>query len=172
MRALFGVVLELIVLSIIAYVASALASWYPLSLLVLLLAQVLTTILVHCPAHYIVGRALGIRFSRIMLGRSTAVRVLPKSLKRIGSLLIVFTLTVDPESKKTISPKRLRTMFLAGVSGSLGSAVIFAFAVSLAGDYVAGLITWLFAFAYMATDFVFSPKAGDLMRARAVMARP
>jgi hypothetical protein len=172
MRPLPAVVLQLVALTIVAYTASVLASWYPLSILVLLLAQAVTTILVHCPAHYVVGRTLGIRFSRMKLSRSSGVRLLPSWLRRIGSLLVVFTLTVDPVSRKSASPKRLKAMFLAGVSASLGSAVMFALAVSLVGNYVAAIVTWLFAVGYLASDIKFSSEAGDVMRARAIMARP
>jgi hypothetical protein len=169
MRALLGVVLELAALAIVLYAASALANWYPFSVLALLLAQALTTVLVHCPAHYIVGRLLGIRFSGIRLGRSTAARALPASLRQVGSLLVVFTLGVDPESKKNAAASKLRAMFMAGVTGSVASAVTFAYWVSLAGYYTAGIVTWVFALAYLASDIVFSPKVGDLMRARAAM---
>ena len=171
MRPLIGVVLELIALAVVVYVAAVLSSWYPLSILVLLVAQVLTTVLIHCPAHYIVGRSLGIRFSRIGLGRSTFVQALPQSLKRFGSLFVIFTISVAPESKKRASQGRMRAMFLAGVTGSVGSAVTFAYAVSLMGNLVTGLVTWAFAIAYLASDVLFSPKAGDMMRARAAMSR-
>ena len=167
MRPFFGVALELVALAIVAYLASALVNWYPLSVLVLFIAQILTTVLIHCPAHYLVGRLLGIEFSGIRLGRSSAVRLLPTSLERIGGLLVVFTLKVDPRSKMSAPPKRLRVMFLAGVVASLGSAITFAIIVSLTGNHVIGLITWLFAIAYAASDILFSPKAGDLMKARA-----
>jgi hypothetical protein len=170
-RPLFGVVLELVALSIVLYAAMTLANLYPLSVLILVVAQALTTILVHCPAHYVVGRALGIRFSRIGIGRSTATKALPKSLKRVGSLLVVFTLRMDSSSRKTTPPTRLRLMFLAGVSASLASAFIFALAVGLAGNYGAGLVAWIFAIAYLASDILLSPKTGDVMRARAVIAR-
>ena len=167
---MFGVVLELVALTVVISAAWLLANWYPLSILVLLLAQALITILIHCPAHYVVGRALGIRFSAIRLGHTSVSRVLPASLKRIGSLLAVFTLSVDSVSKKA-SPMRLRATYLAGVTGSVGSAVTFAFAVSQSGNYIVGPITWVFAIAYLASDVLFSPRAGDLMRARATMPR-
>ncbi len=171
MRPVFGVALELVGLAVVVSVAWVSANWYPFSILVLLLAQALTTILIHCPAHYIVGRALGIRFKAIRLGRTSASRVLPASLKRIGSLLVVFTLSVDPDSKKRASPMSLRAMYLAGVVGSVGSAITFAYAVSQAGDLATGTVTWVFAIAYLASDVLFSPRAGDLMRARAAMQR-
>lgn len=170
MRASLGVALELMALVIVLYVASLLANWFPLSILALLFAQVLTSVLVHCPAHYLVGRALGIRFSGIGVGRSTMANALPGSLKRIGSLLIVFTLRVDPGSRKTVSRVRLRAMFLAGVSASLADAVVLALVVTLAGYYAAALVMWIFALAYLVSDVAFSPRAGDLMRARAVTA--
>lgn len=169
MRALFGVVSELTALALVLCVASFSTEWYPFSILVLLLAQALTTILVHCPAHYVVGRALGIRFAGIRLGRSTASRTLPASLNRVGSLLPVFTLSVDPGSKKSASPARLRIMFLAGATGSVGGALTFAFAVSAAGQLAAGMVAWVFALAYLASDAILSPRAGDLMRARAAV---
>ena len=172
MRALFGVALELVALAIVVYVASVLARWYPFSVLILLLAQALTTILVHCPAHYVVGRMLGIKFSRIGMGRSTVSRALPAYLERLGSLIVVFTLTVNPESKKNASSARLRAMFLAGVTGSVGSALTFAYVVSLEVSYMVGIITWVFAIVYLASDVLFSPRAGDLMRARAVVSGP
>lgn len=171
MRPLFGVVLELVALFSVLLAGSALAGWYPLSILVLLLAQVLTTVLVHCPAHYFVGRALGIRFSRMRLGHTTISRALPPSLRRIGSLLIVFTLSLDRESKKHSSPRRLRAMFLAGVTASVGSAVTFAYAVSLTGNLVTGVVSWAFAIVYLASDVLLSPKAGDMMRARRAASR-
>jgi hypothetical protein len=164
-----GIALELVGLAFALYVAYVLSGWYPFSVAILLLVQVLTTFLIHCPAHYIVGRALGIRFRRISLGRSTADRVLPESLKRIGSLIMVLTLSVDPESRKRSRPSHLRAMFLAGVTGSVVGAVTFAYAVSLTGNLLAGLVTWAFAIAYLASDVLFSPEAGDMMRARAAM---
>ena len=168
MRALFGVILELAALAAVAYVASIFAGLYPLSILVLLAAQALTTVLVHCPSHYFVGRALGIKFRGMGFGRSTASRALQGPLKRVSSLLFVPTLRVDPESRKTAPPGRMRLMFLAGVSGSVASAVVFASAVSLSGYYAIGLANWVFALVYLASDVAFSPKAGDLMRARAL----
>jgi hypothetical protein len=171
MRPALGVTLELIALAMAVFAARVLADWYPFSILILLVAQALATVLIHCPAHYIVGRALGISFRSIRLGRTSVSRVLPASLKRIGSLLVVFTLSVDPVSKKLASPMKLRAMYLAGVTGSVGSAVTFAFAVSQTGNYVAGAVLWVFAIAYLASDVLFSPRAGDLMRARAAMLR-
>lgn len=169
MRPIFGILLELAALTVLLAVASMLANLWPLSILVLLLAQLLTTILIHCPAHYMVGRALGIRFRGIKLGRSTAFAALPSSLKRIGTFLVVFTLTVDRASKRTVAPSRLRAMYLAGVAGSVGGAFVFALVVSLTVNYPAAAATWLLALAYLASDVRFSPAAGDLMRARAAV---
>lgn len=169
MRPFFGVLLELAALVLLLEAISRLGVWYPLSVLVLVLGQVLTTILVHCPAHYVVGSALGIGFSKMRLGRSTAVKVLPPSFRQIGVLLIVFSLSVDRESKRTVSPRRMRGMYLAGVAVSVGSAIAFAVAVSFAGSFVASSVTWFFALGYLVSDIKLSPRFGDLMRARAVV---
>jgi hypothetical protein len=170
MRPVLGVSLELIALAFVLVVASRLADLYPLSVLVLLLAQALTAVLIHCPAHYLVGRALGIRFSRIRLGHSTAIRVLPNSLKWFGSLVLVPSLSVDSPSRKTVPASRMRAMYLSGVSGSAGGTVVFALAVGLTGSFLTTLLTFLFALAYLSSEIKFSPAYGDVMRARAAAA--
>jgi len=169
MRPLLGVLLELVALAILLRIASSNASSDPSSVLGLLIAQALTTVLIHSPSHYLIGRALGIRFSKISLGRSTATKALPSSLKRASRFLFVPTLSVDRESRRTAPPRRMKAMFLAGISASAGSAIAFALAVSAMGNYLAALVTWPFALAYLASNLRFSPLIGDLMRARAAV---
>jgi hypothetical protein len=126
--------MELIVLA----VALALIGLFPagglVSAILLLLAQALTTFLIHCPAHFAVGRLLGIRFRRISLGQATIVRAFPSSLKFLGRLLPIPYLSVDRESLKTTSPGRLKAMYLSGVVASVGSGLAFAFIVALSGN--------------------------------------
>ncbi|MDV3244968.1 MAG: hypothetical protein LYZ66_07355, partial [Nitrososphaerales archaeon] len=80
----YGVILELAALIILLDGVLRAVIPFPLSILFFLVAQVLVTILIHCPAHYVVGRVLGISFSKIRLGRSTLGRALPPSMRRVG----------------------------------------------------------------------------------------
>lgn len=167
MRPIGGVIAELaglvLVLDALLHVIPS-SQFYPL---IVLIVQALTTVLVHCPAHYFVGRSLGIRFSGMKLARSTLVKALPPSIKSIGSLLIVPSLAIDKESRRTASPRRMRAMYLAGVSGSVGAAITLAILVSFGGSYVAASAAWLFSLGYLISDVALSPRSGDLMRARA-----
>ena len=172
MRPVVGVALELVAMVGVLTAAGLLVGWHPLSILVVLAAQAVTTVLIHCPAHYVVGRALGIRFSRIRLGRSTMGGALPGPLRRVGALMVVFSLSVDPASKQSVPRGRLRLMYLSGVAASVSSAFALAAAFTLVGDAFAAPVAWLFALAYLATDVALSPKAGDVSRARATQSPP
>ncbi len=171
MKPSYGVILELAALIILLAGVLRVVIPFPFSIVLLLVAQALATVLIHCPAHYVVGRILGIGFSKISLGRSTSTKALPPSMRRVAPILIVFTLSVDARSKRTAAPRRLRAMYLAGVTGSVGAAIMFALTISLTGGYLASLLTWLFALGYLLSDLILSPLSGDLMRARAAMAR-
>jgi len=163
--------LELAALAALMVAVFQVRVWYPLSVLILVVTQALATLLVHCPAHYLVGSILGIKFSRMTLGRSTLVRALPPSIRGLGSVLLVFSLSVDKESRRTASLASLRVMYLSGVVGSIGTAFAFALLVTLSGGVLATFLSWLFAAAYLLSDMVLSPRSGDLMRARAVVKR-
>jgi hypothetical protein len=52
---------------------------------------------------------------------------------------------------------------------STGSALVIATAASLVEPLTYELLAWLLALAYLAFDVVFSPKSGDLMRARTAL---
>ncbi len=167
MRPAYGVLLELVLLVSLLTLLANISVSYPLSAVVFLVAQGITTILVHCPAHYFVGRLLGVRFSRMRLGRSTLVRALPPSIKSFSSVLIVFSLSVGPESRRNSPSGRLRAMYLSGVVASVTGAFVFPFLSIIRGNLLATLLTSLFAVAYLLSDVLLSPKSGDLMRARA-----
>jgi hypothetical protein len=166
LRPAFGVVLELIAAVAVLVLALEYGPGYPFSILASLVVQFLLTFLLHCPAHYIIGRSLGIRFIGMRLGRTSLSRNLPSSAKRLSSLLVVFTLRADTDSLRRASPRRVKTMFLSGVVASTATAFVYAFYVALRADTIAAFVTALFALVYLLFNAVFSPRSGDVMRAR------
>ncbi len=165
-----GVTLELAALIILVAGVLRVVIPFPFSVLALLVAQALATILIHCPAHYVVGRVLGIKFGKIRLARSTLSRALPHSIMPAGRILVVPSLSVDVSSKKTAAPAKLSAMYLAGIVGSVGAAIVFALLVTLTASLLASLLTWLFALGYLVSDLILSPQSGDLLRAKAAKA--
>ncbi|MBI3841335.1 MAG: hypothetical protein HY297_05235 [Thaumarchaeota archaeon] len=165
MKPVLGISLELLALAC----ALALSLVVPLGAvryLYIIAAQFLATYLIHCPAHYVVGRALGIRFRSIRLGRTTLVKALPDRFKSLGRLFPILTLSTERSSLARASRLRAGAMFSSGTVASSGSAVVIAAAVSPYGDVVATLLASAFAAGYLTFDIVFSPRLGDLMRAR------
>jgi hypothetical protein len=137
----------------------------------LIVLELSATYLVHCPAHYLAGMALGIRFRRIRFGRTTLARVLPARAAGLARFLPVLTLSVEKGSLALVSRRRASAMYAAGTVAS----VLVAFMIALVSLWVEPLgfaaLTWAVALGYLAFDVVFSPKSGDLMRARAVYER-
>ena len=167
MRPVVGVVLELIALAFILLGTAAVPSGLGRDFY-LLVAQFVTAYLIHCPAHYAVGRLFGIRFRSISLGRTTLVRALPPAFKRLGRLLPILTLALERSSLPSIAKSRIKAMYLSGTIASSGSAIAFAATVTATETWLASILTWALAFAYLLFDIVFSPKSGDVMRARKV----
>jgi hypothetical protein len=128
-------------------------------------AELSATYLIHCPAHYVVGRAVGIRFSRIGLGRTTLSRALPPRFGRIAGLIPILTLTVDKATIANLSRSRASAMYMSGVIASSASAIVIAAAVT-PGPLWTAIVAWLVALGYLLFDIMFSPKSGDVMRAR------
>jgi hypothetical protein len=163
----FGVVVELLGLITVLASSSLIPAGAPFDLYVIV-AEILATYLIHCPAHYAVGTVVGIRFRRIRVGRSTLARALPTSLSPIAKLLPILTLSVDRESMKHIPKSRVAAMYGAGAVASVSAAVAIALAVTPSGLWTSTL-AWAVALAYLAFDLVFSPKSGDFARARAAL---
>ncbi|MDV3277938.1 MAG: hypothetical protein LYZ69_05665 [Nitrososphaerales archaeon] len=168
MRPALGVVLELVALTAVVGFVGSFPVEGMVGVILLLLAQAATTFLIHCPAHFVVGSLLGMKFRRISLGQTTIMSALPSSLKPLGRLLPIPYLSVNRVSIKRASPRRLKVMYLSGVVASVGSGLAFAAFVTLKGNSLASIVTWIFAIAYLSSDAVGSPKTGDVMRARRV----
>jgi len=72
------------------------------------IAQFVATYLVHCPANYLVGTSLGIRFRGMRIGRTTLAQVLPGRLAGIARLVPVLSFSTqrDPLSTSRSAEQR------------------------------------------------------------------
>ena len=134
-----------------------------------LLAQGAGTYLVHCPAHYIVGRVLGLSFRTIRLGRTTLARVLPARLAGLARLVPILTLSTDKASLAKASKGRAAAMYASGTVASVSSAFVIAVVATTTEAFLPAVIAWLVAIGYLMFDVVFSPKSGDIMKARSAL---
>jgi len=165
LRPVLGVLGELVVL---VGVASA-GCFVPGGLLYFLyvvVSELLATYLIHCPAHYVVGRVLGIRFVSMRLGRTTLAKALPSRLSPLAGQLPVFTLSTDRATLSRAGRGRASAMYASGTVASVLSAFVVAACVTPRAPVTLTIVTWVIAFGYLAFDLVFSPRSGDLMRAR------
>jgi hypothetical protein len=161
------VALELAALALILGVSPLIPSG-TIFVLYVLVAEFLATYLIHCPAHYVVGRLGGIRFRGIRLGRTALVNIMPARLKWLGRLIPTPTLATDRTSLVSASKSRASAMYLSGTIASSASAVVIASVVSFSGPTLQTGLAWALAIGYVLFDAIFSPKGGDIMRARAV----
>jgi hypothetical protein len=170
LRPLAGVSAELLALTAVIWAGYFVPSGISY-LIYVVAAQLLATYLIHCPAHYFVGRAFGIRFTRIGLGKTTLARALPPQLGRIAGLIPILTLSIDKTSFAGLPQSRISAMYMSGVVAS--SAIAFAIAAAVTGGPVwTTVAAWLVALGYLLFDIVFSPRSGDVMRARRIRRLP
>ena len=134
--------------------------------LYLVFLELLATYLVHCPAHYLVGMAVGIRFRSIALGRTALAEALPASLSGLARRLPVPTLKTDKRSLARASNLKAWAMYASGTVASVGAAITVALFASWIEPVAYAFPAWAVAAAYLIFDAVFSPRSGDLMRAR------
>ena len=168
MRPFLGIAMELAALSVIL----GLSVFIPQGatfLLYTLALELTSTYLVHCPAHYLVGMGVGIKFRSIRLSRTTLARALPSKLAPAARLLPVLTLSTERSSLSKVSPKRRALMFRAGTIASCLAAFAVAIAASFVEPYLYAALGWVLAAGYLAFDVVFSPRTGDFKRARSAL---
>ena len=166
MRPVVGVLVEVVALSLIlagsAFVPAGLAFGF-----YVVVAEFLATYLVHCPAHYVIGNLLGIRFRKIRSSRSTLARSLPPRLSSFVNLLPVLTLSTGKRSVLNVSKRRLALMYEAGTVASVSAAFVISAAATLVEPPLYAVVAWVVALAYLGFDLKFSPKSRDFARARA-----
>lgn len=137
--------------------------------LYLVVLELLATYLIHCPAHYLVGTALGIRFRSIQFGRTTLAKVVTPRIARLARVLPILTLSVEKPSLARASKRSASAMFASGVVASICAAWAVAVASTWLESALYASLNWVVAFAFLAFDAAFSPRSGDIMRAKQAM---
>jgi hypothetical protein len=120
----------------------------------------------HCLAHYVVGRLAGIRFDYYRLGRSGLANLNLPLLSSLGSKLPVLTLKVDRGSLHSVNRWRVSAMFSAGAVASMVLPFLAAIASIGHLPWTLSLILISIGAANLLFDLYYSPRAGDLARAR------
>ena len=168
MRLIIGISVEVAMFAGILVGSALIPPGLPFALYVIL-AQLAGTYLVHCPAHYIVGGVVGIRFRKIHFGRTTLARVLPVRFAGLARLVPILTLSTDKASLAKASSGRAAAMYASGTVASVSSAFVIAGAATTTEALFPAAVAWLVAIGYLAFDVVFSPRSGDIMRARTAL---
>ncbi len=132
----------------------------------LLLTQGITLYAVHCPSHYVVGRIVGIKFSGLVVGRSALRKSTSRVIRLIGERAVTPVLIVDRTSLARASPLRRKAMFYSGVTTSTGAPFLVALYAALTADTPSTLVTLVAAIGYLAFNIFYSPRTGDVYRAR------
>lgn len=168
MRPILGISAEIAILAGVAAGSSLVPRGLAFAIYVLV-AEGAGTYLVHCPAHYIVGRVVGIRFRTIRLGRTTLARVLPPRFAGLARLVPILTLSTEKTSLAKTSKGRAAAMYASGTIASVSSAFLISGMATLSEPSIPAAVAWLVALGYFAFDVVFSPRTGDLSKARAAL---
>ena len=169
MRPVLGVLIEFTALAAIVSTGILIPGGLPY-LLYVAVAELIATYLIHCPAHYVVGRVLGIRFVSMGLGMTTLAKALPPQLSRFARLLPILTLKTDKVSLSRAGKGKASAMYASGTVASVLSAFLVAAWITPGASLNLLIVAWVIALGYLAFDLVFSPRSGDLMRARKAMA--
>jgi len=157
-------------LGALAWQLGVVSTQYPLLLrvLFLLFAWFSFWFFIHGLTHHAVGKMFGIRFQYYFLGRS-AIRKL--NLPLVSSLMWkvpVFVLKVDRSSLRGASPRRRRWMYASGAVASMGLPwIIVPSSFSLGPNWV-GVFFVMLVLGNTLFTLYFSPKTGDLYRAKLV----
>ncbi len=169
MRPAFGVLAEACALACFLFLSTVVPRGVPFGIYVVA-AELVATYLIHCPAHYLVGFAVGLRFRKLSLGKTTLAKVIPARFSTIANLIPILTLSTDKGSRAGVSKGRLAAMYASGTIASASSAVVIAAVATQSEPLAYSALAWAVALFYLMFDIVFSPKSGDLSRARAVLA--
>ena len=168
MRPIVGTLIEIASLAALL----GLSSFVPPGLsfgLYVIVAELMATYLVHCPAHYVVGSLVGIRFRSLRLGKTTLATVLPARLAGLTRWFPILTLSTIKTSLANVSKRRVAMMYRAGTFASVSSALVIAAAATSVEPLLYAGLAWAIALGYLVFDLVFSPRSGDLSKARATL---
>jgi hypothetical protein len=120
----------------------------------------------HGLAHYITGRLVGVRFKYYFLAKSAVSKLTLPLFSTLANQLPVLALKIDQASLRSISNGRRAVMFASGAVASM----LLPFIVPVASighiPIFVSAVLFLVGAANAAFDLYYSPKAGDISRAK------
>lgn len=123
----------------------------------------------HGLAHFLVGRMVGIRFRYYFLGKSGVARLHLPLISRVAAALPVLTLKVDRSSLSSVNRGRRAVMFASGAMASMLLPLIPVVVSFGELPVTQSVLLVLLAGLNVAFDLYYSPKAGDMARARSAL---
>lgn len=138
---------------------------YPSNLLLLLASFLLLWYFPHSLSHFIVGRAVGIKFSSYYLAASSMSRLDNPLLNRIGWMMPMLGVRIDRSSLRRVSPRRRSAMYAAGVITSLLAPLLTIYTSFSIGAPILALLLIVIWVSNAIFTLYFSSKVGDISRA-------
>jgi hypothetical protein len=121
----------------------------------------------HCLMHYLVGSIVGVRFKFYYLGKSGVSKLGLPLLARLAARVPVLAVKVDRRSLRSVTPGRRAVMFASGAVASMILPFIVVVASLPRLPLSLTLAILFLSVANLAFDLYYSPKAGDISRAKA-----
>lgn len=166
---LLGNVVEILGLVFAVYliVMASIATQVILRFLLYLVSCACLVFFPHGLSHYVVGRFVGIRFRYYYLGKSAVRKLKLPLVSNVASKVPILTLKIDQGTLLSASPQRRVATLAAGAIASMLLPFI-SFVASLGRlpvEFSAAL--FLICVLNLLFDMFYSPKAGDIARAKA-----
>jgi len=157
-------------LGALAWQLGVVSTQYPLFLrfLLFLFAWFSFWFFIHDLTHHAVGKMFGIRFQYYFLGRSAIRKLKLPLVSGLMDKVPVFVLKVDGSSLRGVSPRRRRWMYASGAMASMDLPWIIVPSSFSLGPYWVGVFFLMLVFGNELFTLYFSPKTGDLYRAKSV----
>ncbi len=121
----------------------------------------------HTLTHHIVGRLVGIRFQYYFVGRSAIRKLKLPVISRVMEHVPVLVLKTEGKSLAVATPRARRWMYASGALVSMALPWLVVPSAIVKGPTWAGVFFLLLVLGNDVFTLYFSPKTGDLHRARA-----
>ena len=152
---------------LVLLVAAPRIKLFPFNALFVVIAWFCLWFFSHDLAHHIVGRIFGVTFRYYFLGRSAIIKLGLPVVSNIMRLVPVLGLKLDKPNLNSISPNRVRAMYVSGAVSSMflpWLAIPAGYAIALP----VGILLTILTVTNDVFTLYFSVQVGDLHHARMV----
>ncbi len=137
-----------------------------LQILLMLFAWFALWFFCHDLTHHVVGKIGGIRFEYYFLGRSAIRKLKIPLVPKLMNHIPVLVLKIDRSSLRKASPRARKSMHASGAIVSMLLPWIIVPSIFMLMPYWVGALITLLILGNTLFTMYFSPKTGDLYRAR------